>query len=293
MMTARQSLAVACFVIVALAGCTRKPNIPFAEYGDAYASKPDFADVEHRYPLTPEDLDKLTPSNLAKLTQEELDQVYARLTAGPVPDGPYEGSFFFADGGGAKRLAEVFGGVEGLAVRYKLEKLEAIGQALWKGKVFYRDERLLRNMIRDRRYLEPIIDDLDSIPEVEINGKNTRLLFPARLYCGQSLLDGRRESIVIDYAFSDEIDGYREKPDFLAGRRGLKVRDEIRMIRPGFYLGRAYLGRVFLLNFTLHSQDIADAEGNAGDQAGQTQQDCWPGTQRPDDRPLTAAREPA
>ena len=29
------------------------------------------------------------------------------------------------------------------------------------------------------------------------------LLFPARLYCGQSLLNSRQESILIDYAFSD------------------------------------------------------------------------------------------
>ena len=36
------------------------------------------------------------------------------------------------------------------------------------------------------------------------------LLFPAKLYCGQSLLDGRRESIVIDYLFGDEIEGWRD-----------------------------------------------------------------------------------
>ena len=29
------------------------------------------------------------------------------------------------------------------------------------------------------------------------------------------------------------------------------------MVRPGFYLGRAYMDRVFLLNFLLYNEDIA------------------------------------
>ena len=32
------------------------------------------------------------------------------------------------------------------------------------------------------------------------------------------------------------------------------MRDEIRMIRPGLYLGRAYLDRGFALNFTLYDK---------------------------------------
>src|SRR5439155_1469762 len=80
--------------------------------------------------------------------------------------------------------------------------------------------------------LTPIVGDPGDIKKLTFEGATTWLLFPAKLYCGQSLLDGRRESTIIDYAFTDDIDGYREKPDFLAGRRGLDVRDEIRMIRP-------------------------------------------------------------
>ena len=96
-----------------------------------------------------------------------------------------------------------------------------------------------------------------------VDGKDAWLLFPAKLYCGQSLLDSRRESIIIDYAFTDEIEGYQERPDFLAGRRGLRIRDEIRMVRPGFYLGRAYADRAFLLNFTLYNAAIAERDGPA------------------------------
>jgi hypothetical protein len=111
------------------------------------------------------------------------------------------------------------------------------------------------------------------------NGKETWLLFPAKLYCGQSLLDSRRESVIIDYFFTDEIEGYQESPDFLAGRRGLRVRDEIRMIRPGFYLGRAYLDRNFALNFTLYDE-AADEQAREGFvKTGSVQQECWPGTQ--------------
>jgi hypothetical protein len=112
-----------------------------------------------------------------------------------------------------------------------------------------------------------------------VNGKDQWLLFPARLYCGQSLLDGRRESIIIDYFFSDALPGYREKPDYLAGRNGIKVRDEVRMVRPGFYLGRAYVGRVFLLNFTLYNKAIAERDGAAFEKSGAAKEDCWPGTQ--------------
>ena len=115
--------------------------------------------------------------------------------------------------------------------------------------------------------------------KITVNGKDQWLLFPARLYCGQSLLDGRRESIIIDYFFTDSLPGYREKPDFLAGRNGIKVRDEIRMIRPGFYLGRAYIGRAFLLNFTLYNKEIAERDGPAFHKTGSVRDDCWTGTQ--------------
>lgn len=265
------------------------PDVPFLAHGDNYASKPDLARVEHELPLGPDDLLKLTPQNLATLSQEQVDQIYARLTAGPVPDGAYNGTFFFADGGGAKRLAEVMGGVKGLAVRISLDKLETIGQMLWKGKVFYRDQRLLRNMIQDRQLLKLVVDDPGALPKTDIPGRkilgliqdDAWLLFPAKLYCGQSLLDSRRESIIIDYAFNDEIEGYRERPDFLAGRRGLRIRDEIRMVRPGFYLGRAYMGHVFLLNFTLYNEQVAEAGTAAFSDSGQVSEDCWPGSQRP------------
>jgi hypothetical protein len=270
--------------VVTLAACGEAPppGIKFAAYGPGYASKPDLAQVEHEFPLAPTDLARLAPDNLKAFDQEQIDQIYARLTAGPIPDGPYDGGLFFPKGiSGDKRIAEIIGGLPGLAAQVKTEKLELLGKHLWRGKVFYRDERVLRNRIDDTTLLKPLIDgDLSTIPKITVNGKEQWLMFPARLYCGQSLLDSRRESVIIDYFYTDEISGYRERPDYLAGRRGLQVRDEIRMVRPGFYLGRAYLGKIFLLNFTLYNKEIASRDGDAFVKTGRVKEECWPGTQQ-------------
>jgi hypothetical protein len=265
------------------------PAIGFAESGEDYAAKPDFADVEHRFPLSSAELAKLTPDNIINFNQEQLDQIYARLSAGPIPDGPFDGNLVFPKGAsGDRRLAEIIGGLPGLAVELKLHRVEDLGRVLWKGKVFYRDERLLRNRIEDLFVLKPLIEgDLDTIPKITVGGKDQWLLFPARLYCGQSLLDSRRESIIIDYFFTDELPGYRRRPDYLAGRHGVAVRDEIRMVRPGFYLGRAHIGKVFLLNFTLYNNEIAARDGPAFAKTGAVKEDCWPGTQQ---RVAAAAR---
>ncbi|MFL6549799.1 MAG: hypothetical protein ACJ8OJ_13965 [Povalibacter sp.] len=259
----------------------RAPNLKFAAARDPYLTKPDFARVEHDFPLEAGELAKLSPQNIANYSQEQVDQIYARLTAGPIPDGPFDGGLFFPKNShGDRRLAEIIGGLPGLAVELQSQKLEVIGKHLWRGKVFYREERLLRNRIEDLALLKPIIDgDLSSIPKIDVNGTKQWLLFPAKLYCGQSLLDSRRESIIIDYAFTDEIQGYRERPDYLAGRNGFQIRDEIRMVRPGFYLGRAYAGKVFLLNFVLYSKSIADRDGPSFLKTGDVAEDCWMGTQ--------------
>ena len=280
---------IAVAAVLSLSACdqikslfTRTPEIKFAPYSEDYKAKPDFAQLEYEFPLTPRDLDKLTPDNLKGFDQEQIDQIYARLTAGPIPDGPYDGGLFFPKGlSGERRVSEIIGGLPGLAAELKTVKLEMLGAALWKGKVFYRNDRLLRNRLEDTSLLKPLIDgDLSTIPKITVHGKEQWLMFPARLYCGQSLLDSRRESIIIDYFFSDELPGYRQRPDYLASRNGLQVRDEIRMVRPGFYLGRAYTGKVFLLNFTLSNTETAERDGAAFTKTGDIKEDCWPGTQR-------------
>ena len=256
----------------------KSPELSFASYENSYATKPDFARVEYKYPLARSQRALLMPEHLAALDQEQIDQVYARLSAGPIPDGPFDGKILLPRGlSGKFRVAEIAGGFAGLALHLKGLEIESLGEAMWKGKMFYRDERVLRNQI----------DDLDALKKVGLvegeprkltaGGKERWLLFPAKVYCGQSLLDARRESIIIDYSFGDEIAGYQEKPDFLAGRRGLRVRDEIRMVRPGFYLGRAYLDRGFLLNFTLYNEAIAKRGIDGFAKSSPLQEDCFSG----------------
>jgi hypothetical protein len=268
---------LAAAALALLAGCktVSPPPIPFSPYGPAYASKPDFARVELDHPLSAADREKITPDNLRTLPQEKIDQIYARLTAGPIPDGPFTGDLFFAGGGGPERISEVLSGVPGFANDLVLDQIRFLGRTLWKGKVFYRDQRELRNMIDDRSAIAKLFAvKVEDMRTGQFNGKTVGLLFPAKLFCGQSLLDSRRESIIIDYAFGDDIDGYLPKIDSLAGRNGLQVRDEIRRVRPGFYLGRAYMGKVFVLNFTL----INEAAAKAGD----TTEDCWSGKDNPE-----------
>jgi hypothetical protein len=241
----------------------------------------DLARIEHELPLSIAEREALTPEQLAIYSQEQVDQIYGRLTAGPIPDGAYDGDLFFPRGtDGETRLGEIIEGrLQARLASLGVRKTESLGRLLWKGKVFYRDQRLLRNRIEDLAILAPITGgNTDGIEKLTVNGRDTFLLFPAKLYCGQSLLDGRRESVIIDYVFTDELPGYREAPDALGGRNGVRIRDEIRMVRPGFYLGRAYLKGVFGLNFTLVNRD-ADAAGRPDFRAGRIAEDCWSGTQ--------------
>jgi len=281
-----RSLLKALFVVLPLSGLLfgcdspKAPELKFATYGEDYASKMDFAQVEYKYPLTPADLAKITPANLAAFDQEQLDQIYARLTAGPIPDGAFDGTILLPRGSSGKfRVAEIAGGFTEFALQLKGLKVQEFGEALWKGKVFFRDERVLRNRIQDLDVLKKVGLVEGEPSKISVNGKEAWLLFPAKLYCGQSLLDARRESVIIDYFFTDQIKGYQEKPDFLAGRRGMRIRDEIRMVRPGLYLGRAYTDKAFLLNFVLENKDIEKRDGDAFMKTGQVAEDCWTGTQ--------------
>lgn len=281
-----------------LAACDKKPDIPFAPV-DTSLHDPDnptkvfytdMAKVEYDHPLSREQRLALTPENLKSFTQEEIDQIYGRLTAGPIPDGGHDGDLFFARGEDLKsRLDEIVGGIGGRIADTKIKTLENVGRHLWKGKMFYRNEGVLRNFIEDPKSLDALIDNPDAMMKTEIARKGflgmfdkqttVYLMFPAKLYCGQSLLDGRRESVIVDYNYGDEIPGYQERPDSLAGRNGLRVRDEVRMVRPGFYLGRAYMNRIFLLNFTVYNEADAKAGEKAFREGAPIKEDCWAGEQ--------------
>lgn len=204
------------------------------------------------YPLGDAERLALTPDNFRSLTQDQVDQIYVRLTAGPIPDGPFRGDLFFPrDRDGRARVRDLPDPAPRLLAHVATLRVERLGRALWKGKAFFRSQRILRNRIDNLAILRPIIRDSSSIPKLTFDGETTWLLFPARVSCGESRLDPTRRSIVIDYSQGSEIEGYRPVPDKLAGAEGLNIRDEVRLVRPGLYLGRAYFGDRFALNFTL------------------------------------------
>jgi hypothetical protein len=293
-------IAVALLVATAISSpVVAEIVIPFAPIEDNSIKDPDnptkvfridFARVERDFPLSRADRAKITADDLATLSQEQADQLYARLTAGPIPNGPFRGNLFFARGDSLRtRLDEILGGVGGRIAGRKIEVVEALGRTLWKGKMFYREERVLRNFIEDAALLRLVVGNpatlmTATIPRADplhvvIPNNRVWLLFPAKLFCGQSLVDSRRESVIIDYAYGDEIAGYRPSPDSLAGRNGLRVRDEVRMVRPGLYLGRAYANRMFLLNFTLYNAMTAERDAASFAAGAEIAEDCWPGEQ--------------
>lgn len=307
-----KTIALALAAALGIAGtAAAQVDIPFAPLYDTALRDPDnptkkfrvdFARVERTAPLSRADRMKITPENVQSLNQEQVDQIYGRITAGPMPDGPFFGDLFFARGEDGRlfsrseqertlklRLEEILGGFEGRLVGAKIELAEAIGRRLWKGKLFDSQRRELWNFIDDLRPLRRIIDQPETlrtatVPRDGLLGRagatdRVWLLFPAKLHCGQSLLDGRREAVIIDYLYNDEITGWRKSPDGLAGRGGLRIRDEIRMVRPGFYLGRAYANKMFLLNFTLYDPVAARRDEAAFRDGGAISETCWPGEQ--------------
>src|SRR5439155_5879497 len=223
------------------------PIIRFAPSGT------DRTRLHQDFPLTDAERLSLTPDNVKALTQAQVDEIYERLPAGPLADGPYRGDLFFPrDRDHRARIRDVADPLPGGALAsIALLRVEDLGRLFWKGKVFFRSQGILRNRIEDLAILKVFFTDAGTIPKLTFDGETTWLLFPARVSCGTSQLDPSRPSIVIDYAKGSEIEGYRPVPDKLAGPEGLNIRDEIRIVRPGFYLGRAYFGKMFGLNFTL------------------------------------------
>jgi hypothetical protein len=233
--------------LVIMSGCrTAMPAIRFAPPGT------DAARLRSEFTLSDAERQALTPDNMRALTQEQVDQIYMRLASGPIPDGPFRGDLFFPrDREGFARVRDLPEPAPRLLAHASALKAERLGGALWKGKVFFRSQGVLRNRIEELGVLRPFITDPETIPKLTFDGETTWLLFPALLSCGESRLDRTRPSIVIDYSRGAGVEGYRPIPDRLAGPEGLNIRDEVRRVRAGFYLGRAYFGDRFALNFTL------------------------------------------
>ena len=240
-------------IIAMIAACrTAAPPIRFAPPGT------DVPRLRAEFALTDAERLALTPEAMRSLTQDQVDQIYARLSAGPIPDGPFRGDLFFPrDNDGRARISDMTDASPNVLGPAAALTAEELGRMLWRGKVFFRTQGIVRNRIEDLLILRPIVNDVKTIPKLTFDGQTTWLLFPARLSCGESRFDATRKSIVVDYAQTATIDGYREIPDKLAGPEALNIFDEVRVIRRGFYLGRSYFGPRFALNFTLLDPAVA------------------------------------
>jgi hypothetical protein len=134
---------------------------------------------------------------LLKLSRTELDDLFSKSPAGPIPDGAASGTAIIAPG---------------------TEISPAIAQAIqfftWQGKTFDGPHGVLRNRIT-------------------VLGLNAIV---AEVYKGPSWFD-QKECIVLDYSKTSTVAGW--------------IRDEIRQLEPGTYLGRVYGEKKPLIHFAL------------------------------------------
>jgi len=262
-----------------------------AEY---YSLRPDQAKVEALAPLSAADLSKITVDTLKAYKQEQLDQLYFRLQSGPFPSGDYRTALLvkntLVQAIEAKLVQTATASGDALQRVFRQQLLQylckgkdgltCVGDYLWKGKRFYAvtndGTRQMRNAIPNLFFkslalklagLGALVGPISKARTETFDNASDLMLFPANVYCGSSLIDARRESIIIDYAYGDDFQPYIPEIDGLTGRDGENLRDEIRMVRPGLYLGRAYIDKVFLLNFVLESTGSAGAQQSA----------CWAG----------------
>src|SRR2546425_6250605 len=108
--------------------------------------------------MTPESA--LVADDLVKMSQSELDDLFRRSPAGPIPSGPVDGTVLFDPG---SPMAEVAAKVAHLL--------------FWKGKVFDPQAGELRNLV--------LPDGVQAVA--------------AKVYRASSWLDGK-ECIVLDYS---------------------------------------------------------------------------------------------
>jgi len=263
----RRSVVGAVVALALVGGCrtVAPPPIRFAPSGtDAAKLRSDFA-------LTAAERAALTPETLRLFSQEQIDQIYVRLNTGPMPDGPFRGDLFFPrDRDRHVLIHDMPGTLPGPLADIGTVPAEQLGRVLWRGKVFFRAQGILRNRIEELGILKPFIKHPETIPKLTFDGQTTWLLFPAKVSCGESRFDPANHSVVIDYSKGPEVEGYREVPDKLAGPEGLAIRDEVRRVRAGLYLGRAYFHDEFGLNFTLLDPQILFGTASTGEDL----QDC-------------------
>ena len=139
----------------------------------------------------------MTIEDLEAMDQGQLDELFARSPAGPIPAGEGDGTVLFAPG---TALEEVAARVAHLL--------------FWRGKVFDPARGELVNRILP-----------EGLPAIV-----------ATVFTGSSWIDGR-DCVVLDYSRTSIVAHW--------------IRDEIRQVAPGLYLGVVFWDRRKILNFAL------------------------------------------
>lgn len=149
----------------------------------------------------------MTPSvaALRAAPKNELDELFRKATAGPIPVGQTRGTAMLIPGSGFDRVLQTF-----------------IRWFWWRGKVFSPQTHDLKNLVT------PL-----GIP-----------LIRADVYEGESWFS-TGPAVILDYS----------KSSFVAQ----KIRDEIRQVDKGLYLGQVYWGKKRIALFML---EVPSAQAN-------------------------------
>jgi hypothetical protein len=134
---------------------------------------------------------------LMQMSQAQLDDLFTKSAAGPIPDGAAKGTAIIAPG-----------------TAFSPAIAQAINFFAWQGKTFDGPHGVLRNRI-------------------SVLGLNAIV---AEVYKGPSWHD-QKECIILDYSKTSTVAGW--------------IRDEMRLLEPGTYLGKVYGGEKPLINFAL------------------------------------------
>ena len=146
-------------------------------------------------------------AQLQKMSSADLDKLFSQSPAGDIPDGPAEGTALIDPGSKFEPELDAF-----------------VKLALWKGKVFNKQDGTLKNKITPVGFKA----------------------ITAKVYKGASWFDNK-DCIVLDYSRTSVVAHW--------------IRDEIRLIGPNFYLGRVYWGKKPLIHFCLQFGAAAQAQG--------------------------------
>jgi hypothetical protein len=218
-----------------------------------YKFKADFSQIEKLAPLNRTQIEKIQPTDLKNLTNEDFNQLYARLSSGPMFSGDYSVSILQKSPLFQLVKKKILKGVhlQGMPPLPALcgaSAEDCLVELLWKGKRF-----LQKNNFGQIESLTLI--NLPLLPAVT--------LFPMNTYCGISQVDTRRESIISDASFADDFPGYVAARDEIVTRKHLSITEEYRLLRPGLYLGKVYSNRVFLFNIALEQKTPTTESINA------------------------------